>query len=181
MSDMKKDLEHFSKIWDKALENGAFKEKEKDVEPEKTFNTDFFGQYLTSEYDIDRPLNEVDAKYWAAISREIDPLIEQDTTKQLKASAEAIGNSHNPILPNTVGKDQEINVAQNWGVGGEKIQELEKLKVELFDLESKLNSLVSNEDSKEEKTNSIQSKIDSLKKEIDKISDTLSGTRFEEN
>lgn len=178
MSDMKKDLEHFSKIWEKALENGAFKQK--DVEPEKTFNTDFFGQYLTDEYDIDRPLNEVDSKYWAAISKEINPLIEQDA-KQIKSSAEAIGNSHNPILPNTVGKDQEINVAQNWGVGGEKIQELEKLKVELFDLESKLNSLVSNEDSKEEKTDSIQSKIDSLKKEIDKISDTLSGTRFEEN
>lgn len=178
MSDMNKDLEHFSKMWDKALDDGIFKNNEIEKEKEKTFNTDFFGQYLTDEYDMDKPLNEVDTKYWSLISKEIDPIQEQK--ESIKSSAEAIGNSHNPILPNTVGKDQDVNVAQNWATGGEKIQELEKLKVELFDLESKLNSLVSNEDHKEQKADSIQSKIDSLKSEIDKISDTLSGTRFEE-
>lgn len=176
MSDMQSDLNKYAKIWDDALQKGIFNDAPKqNLDAEKTQDTDFFGQYLTPEYDKEKPLNEVDTKYWDLVSRKADPLFVESREKESKLSTDAIANAHNPIAPNTVGKDQDVNVTQNWAIGGEQIQQLEKLKIELHDLESKLNTILSKE---EEEPKSFQSKIDSLKKEIDKLSDSLGGGRF---
>jgi hypothetical protein len=181
MGDMMDDINKFAKIWDNALQKGIFdsppspantrQEEEEDADR----GTDFFGQYLTDEYDIDKPLNEVDAKYWSIVSKRADPLSEENNP--LKFTADSIAKSQNPIAPNTVGKDQDPKVTQNWGLGGKQIEELEKLKVDLHELESKLNSLTSKD--QDSKVEGVQSKIDSLKNEIDKLSDSLSGNRFD--
>jgi hypothetical protein len=179
MGDMMDDINKFAKIWDDAVQKGIFNSApspKEDQEEER--GTDFFGQYKTDEYDRDKPLNEVDAKYWKMLSKEVGVCMNEQSPSSaaLKASADAIGNSQNPVLPNTVGKDQELNVTSNWAMGGKEIEELEKLKVELHELESKLNSLMSKE---EAKPDPVQVKIESLKKEIDKLSDSLSGNRFD--
>jgi len=176
MGDMMDDINKFAKIWDDALQKGIFDgptpptPADKQEDPDR--GTDFFGQYLTDEYDRDKPLNEVDARYWAMLSKKADPLSEENNP--VKSVVDSISRSQNPIHPNSVGKDQELNITPNWGYGGKEIEELEKLKVELHELESKLNNLVS----KDSKTEGVQSKIDSLKDEIDKLSDSLSGNRF---
>lgn len=178
MGDMMDDINKFAKIWDDAVQKGIFNTTPNapvSSEDKESNGTDFFGQYLTDEYERDKPLNEVDTKYWATLSRKADPLHEENNP--FKKSAESMGKAQNPIQPNTVGKDQELNVTQNWGFGGKEIEELEKLKVELHELESKLNSLSSKD--QDSKVEGVQSKIDSLKNEIDKLSDALSGNRFD--
>lgn len=174
MGDMMDDINKFAKIWDDAVQKGIFSPSEAEPKPVEDKGTDFFGQYKTTEYNIDRPLNEVDTKYWAALSKKADPIEEQKD--YFKRTADAIANSQNPINPNSVGKDQDVNVTPNWGFGGKEIEELEKLKVELHELESKLNALTSKD--QDAKVDSAQSKIKSLKDEIDKLSDSLGGSRF---
>lgn len=178
MSDMMDDINKFSKIWDAAVQKGIFADAPKPV-AEKPAETDFFGQYLTDEYDRDKPLNEVDSKYWANIAKKADPLFE-DTKEDSKVNTDSLANAHNPIYPNTVGKDQDVNVTPNWGVGGKEIEQLEELKKDLHALEVKLSSFLNEKELPEEspEEEKLQSKIDSLKKEVDKLSDSLSGGRF---
>lgn len=181
MSDMLDDIEKFSKVWEKALENGIFKQEDsspKEDNPSKD-STDFFGQYLNDEYDVDKPLNEVDTKYWNMVSNTI--AANESINESAKEISNALSNAQNPIAPNSVGKDQELSVTQNWAMGGDDIESLEKLKVELYELESKLNTLAGTEETKESKIDSMQSKIDSLKTQIDKLSDSLDGGRFSGN
>lgn len=175
MGDMMDDINKFAKIWDDAVQKGIFNSAPSPKEDrEEDGGTDFFGQYRTDEYDRDKPLNEVDAKYWSTLSNKADPLSEENNL--LKKVVDAIGTSQNPINVNTVGKDQEVNVTPNWGFGGKEIEELEKLKVELHELESKLNSLTSKD--QDAKVENVHSKIKSLKDEIDRLSDSLAGSRF---
>jgi len=177
MGDMMDDINKFAKIWDDALQKGLFSAPQPKQNPaEEEQGSDFFGQYRTDDYDMDKPLNEVDSKYWAMLSRRADPLDEQNNPA-FKKVADAMGNAQNPVYPGTVGKDQDSNVTPNWGFGGKEIEELEKLKVELHELESKLNSLASKD--QDAKLESAQSKIKSLKDEIDKLSDSLAGSRFD--
>jgi len=181
MSDMQSDLDKYSKIWDAALQKGIFPDAPKrnnNIE-DKDATTDFFGQNLSEPYDMDKPLNEVDTKYWARLSKKADPLYVESKLKDFKINTKALGNAQNPIHPDSVGKDQDVNVAQDWAMGGQKLEQLEKLKVELHDLEVKLNSILGNEDASAKTEETAQSKIDSLKKEIDKLSDSLTGGRFD--
>lgn len=187
---MMDDINKYAKIWDDALAQGIFKDAPKPVQPRNPdaensfFGSDFFGQNnRSSEYDIDEPINEVDAKYWAKMSRMadplgryIDPLNEESvpSKEEIKNSAEKMGASHNPVFPNTIGKDQKPTVTQNWGVGGKEHFQLEELKVRLEKLESKLNAIESKGDS----GTGTQNKIDDIKKQIDDLSDSLSGNRF---
>jgi len=191
MSDMMSDINKYAKIWDDALEKGIFKDAPKPAQPrnldaEDAFGTDFFGQNRSPEYDGDEPLNEVDTKYWARISKMADPtgkyvdplagLNEETvpTKDEIKKSVNTAANTHNPIQTPSVGKDQNVVVTQNWGVGGKEHFQLEELKVRLEKLESKLNAIESRGESGKE----AQSKIDSLKKQIDDLSDSLMGDRF---
>jgi polyhydroxyalkanoate synthesis regulator phasin len=185
MSDMRSDINKFAKIWDSALEKGIFDDAPKLPPAREPGDTsDFFGQYMSDEYDMDEPLNEVDTKYWAKVARMadhsghyVDPLSEETkpSKEDAKNVAEKIAGAHNPIRPGTIGKDQEPKVTQNWGVGGKEHFQLEELKVRLEKLESKLNSIESKGDSGKD----TQGKIDSLKKQIDELSDSLSGNRWD--
>ena len=170
---MMDDINKYAKIWDDAMQKGIFDDASK-VQPEKTQSTDFFGQYLNDDYDMDKPLNEVDSKYWRRVSQKADPLFVE--TKDLKNHADTIAKAQNSVYPSAIVKDQDINVQQNWAMGGKEIEQLEKLKLELHDLESKLNNLMAQEENSKPET--VQSKIDSLKKEIDSLSDSLAGSRF---
>lgn len=181
-SSMMDDINKYAAIWDTALAKGIFPDKpiqakpENEEEEESFFGADFFGQNLRSaEYDMDEPLNEVDTKYWAQISRLADPnSYLKESKEEIKSVADAMGKAHNPVLPNTIGKDQNLNVAQNWGVGGKEYFQLEELKVRLEKLESKLNAIEGQGKSGKDS----QSKIDELKKQIDNLSDSLDGERF---
>jgi hypothetical protein len=183
MSDMMDDIEKYSKIWDAALEKGIFPDTPKAKpasEEDSFFGADFFGQNRSAEYDVDAPMNEVDTKYWDKVSRMadhskkyVDPLMEEDDKNFVKKMA----NAHNPVEAQGLGKDQEVAVTQNWGVGGKEITQLEELKVRLEKLESKLNAIESEGNSGK----TTQDKIDSLKNQIDNLSDSLSGDRFSED
>ena len=180
MSDMMDDINKFAKIWDSAIQKGIFADAPKPAIDKPVENeTDFFGQYLTDEYDKDKPLNEVDSKYWSKLAKKADPLFE-DAKQDSKVNANSLANTHNPIYPNTVGKDQDINVTPNWAVGGKEIEQLEELKKELHSLEVKLSSFLNEKENPQEspEEEKLQIKIDSLKKQVDELSDSLSGGRF---
>lgn len=190
MSDMMDDINKYAAIWDDAQTKGIFKDSDaeeaakrdkKPVDEEESFFGDFFGQQgRTKEYDIDEPLNEADAKYWAQVSKladpdgYTDPLKLVESKEDAKKVADAMAKAHNPVYPNEVGKDQDVNVTQNWGVGGKEYFQLEELKVRLEKLESKLNAM----ECKGKSGTGTQSKIDGLKKKIDDLSDSLDGERF---
>lgn len=192
MSDMMDDINKYAAIWDAAQEKGIFKDAPKPPQPRNSndedsfFGADFFGQNRSAEYDIDEPINEVDSKYWANVSRMadpngkyFDPLIAEESSpakENLKKSVDKISSSHNPVYPASVGKDQAMQITQNWGVGGKEHFQLEDLKVRLEKLESKLNGLEANSDGP---VKSTQDKIESLKKQIDELSDSLNGNRFD--
>ena len=174
------DINKYADIWDKALEKGIFKDAPKPAQPrnlDAEDAQDFFGQNLSAEYDPDVQLNEVDIKYWAKISKMADPnyINEEIAPKEdIKKSSDKVGSAHNPIRPETIGKDQEPRVTQNWGTGGKEHFQLEDLKKKLEQMESKLNSLMG----KDKPTESSQVKIDSIKKQIDDLSDSLNGNRW---
>lgn len=184
MSDMRDDINKFAKIWDAAQEKGIFDDVPKPAKPQLSddgWGSDFFGQNYTS--DPDGPINENDAKYWAQVSRmsshtDESVISEAASTQQDKKDlADTLAKSHNPVYPNTRGKDQDMNVTQNWGVGGKEHFDLEDLKVRLEKLESKLNAA----EVEEKSTSDIQKKIDDIKKQIDELSDSLSGDRMTKN
>jgi hypothetical protein len=189
MSNMMDDINKYAKIWDDALEQGIFKDAPKPAQPrnpdaeDSFFGSDFFGQNKSPEYDMDAPLNEVDSKYWAKISRMadrgkyVDPLLEETipSKEQTKKVSGKLAGAHNPVYMASVGKDQDVDVTQNWGVGGKEHFQLEELKVSLEKLESKLNAIESKGDSGSD----AQKKIDELKKRIDDLSDSLNGDRLD--
>lgn len=189
MSDMMDDINKYAAIWDAALAKGIFKDAPKPAQPrnldaEDSYGADFFGQNRSPEYDGDEALNEVDTKYWAKISKMadplgkyVDPLNEEaiPAKETLKKASDAMAGAHNPVYSQSVGKDQDVVVAQNWGTGGKEHFQLEELKVRLEKLESKLNAIESKGDSGKD----TQNKIDSLKKQIDDLSDSLNGSRFD--
>ena len=190
MSDMMDDINKYAAIWDAAQEKGIFKDAPKPAQPrnqdaeDSFFGSDFFGQHRSPEYDGDEALNEVDTKYWATISKMadplgkyVDPLMMEETVpskENTKKASEKMAGAHNPIYPASVGKDQDVVIAQNWGTGGKEHFQLEDLKVRLEKLESKLNAIESKGDSGKD----TQNKIDSLKQQIDDLSDSLNGDRF---
>jgi uncharacterized coiled-coil protein SlyX len=192
MSDMLSDINKYAKIWDAALEKGIFKDAPKPAQPrnrdaEDAFGTDFFGQNLSGEYSPDEALNEVDTKYWARVSKMADPMgknfdpladLNEETVPDkdhIKRVTNTVANLHNPVYPQSIGKDNDVVVTQNWGTGGKEHFQLEELKVRLEKLESKLNAIEAKGDSGKD----TQSKIDSLKKQIDDLSDSLTGGRFD--
>jgi hypothetical protein len=180
MSEMMDDINKYAAIWDAAQSKGIFKKDpaEKAIEDENLeADTDFFGQYLSDDYDMDRPLNEVDSKYWAEVSRlagQGQHYSINEAESEKKDIADTLAKSHNPVYPNTVGKDQDVNITQNWGVGGKEHFQLEDLKVRLEKLEGKLNALESVGKSGKD----AQGQIDSIKKQIDDLSNSLDGERF---
>lgn len=191
---MMDDINKYAKIWDAAQDKGIFPEqKPKPIsheEEDSFFGADFFGQNMSGEYDMDAPLNEVDAKYWLQVSKNADPLLEAapaDEKKVVKVSKK-MADDHDPVRRDTIGKDQQRDekkddafddenttpVARNWAVGGKEYKQLEELRKRLHDLEHNLSFIMGKGDS-EAKIASAKDKIKKLKYDVDELSDSLSG------
>jgi len=196
-SDMMADINKYAAIWDKAVANGVFDDATKPAvtQPGDDESTDFFGNYMSDEDDIDRPMNEVDCKYWAMLSKSAADRSAYElkfneerkvSKKEAKAASNKLGSTFNPVYSNTQGKDQDVIVTQNWGVGGKKLNDLEDLKKRLYELEVKLNSAgIVTADKKKKKKDSDESTIlkglADLKAQIDELSNKLNGNRNDEN
>ena len=186
---MMDDINKFAKIWDKAIADGVFPKESKEEKPEgPESGADFFGNYTTEDYDMDRPLNECDSKYWklvadSAKTRAPYENISEErktTAKQNKKIANKLGSTFNPVQDYTVGKDQEVKVTPNWGVGGKELNDLEELKKKLYDLEVKLNSagILKPKKKKDADESTILKGMEDLKKQIDDLSNALNGNRY---
>ena len=177
------DIDKFAKIWDSAQGKGIFedtpKPKQEPEQEEDGWGSDFFGQNYSSDENM--TINEDQIKYWkecSGISEITSKVLNENknTSGDNKSVADELSGAHNPIYPNTIGKDQDVKVTQNWGVGGKEHFDLESLKLDLYNLESKLNAL----ESEEKDSNSVQKRIDNIKKQIDELSDSLTGGRSNE-
>lgn len=189
MSEYRQDIEDFAKIWDKALADGVFKDAPKTMPKSLDLSsddggTDFFGQSLNGEYDIDAPINEADARYWVELSKNaadrssyFNPINEERevSKKEAENASKKLGSTFNPVYPNTIGKDQDLKVAKNWAMGGEELTQLEDLKKRLHSLESELNKLGINKPATDKNDSTLQKSIDDLKKQVDDLSDRLNG------
>jgi hypothetical protein len=131
-------------------------------------------------------------KYWAAVSESAAdrsaykmPINEERkvSKKEAKTASNKLGSTFNPVYPNTQGKDQDVKVTKNWGVGGKELNDLEDLKKRLYDLEVKLNSagILKKVKKKDADENTIMKSMNDLKKQIDDLSDLLNGNRNDEN
>lgn len=198
MNSMMDDINKFAQIWDKAVESGVFgdmKPKEEPAPAQDDHGEDFFGNFNSDEYDIDRPINECDSKYWKELAKSakerapysFDLTEEKEISKPAaKEMAKRLGSTFNPVYPNTMGKDQDlgtpVKVTQNWGVGGKELNDLEDLKKRLYELEVKLGSagIIKAEKKKDRDESTILKSMADLKKQIDDLSDKLNGNRTDE-
>lgn len=161
----KDDIDKYSGMWEKALADGVFKDAPKPAAPKSSF----FG--LDQDYS-EVPLDKTDSKYWndvynQSVGKEQILTEESKPSKDdIKNHTEKLANVHNPIRPETVGKDADYSEEIN-------LQELIDLKLALEKLEIKMNT-----DEGLGQKNDVQTKMKSLKKQIDELSDSLNGNRY---
>jgi hypothetical protein len=179
MSNLHTDLDRYKDQWEKALEDG-FLDNSPHLPPKKL--PDFFGQW--DGEDEPTTINECDVKYWQQVyalsshqGQAPLPIQEEVTKDEIKKKTVKMATASNPILPSSVGKDQEMKVTANWS-DGKELRELSDLKMRLEKLESQMNA----KEGLGQKTDSMQAKIDSLKQQIDELSDSMGNNRTgEEN
>lgn len=187
MGSMMDDINKFAKIWDQALDSGIFKDeapKTSDDSSEK--GADFFGNYRSEDYDIDRPLNESDLKHWNDVLKIAGNTVSKADLDNNQKVSNSMGKASNPIYPYSVGKDQEI---EGWDTFRLKLEELDELKKNLHNLESKLNQMMSEspvdtkppatkktkKNKSEENMDAIAKKITAAIKRVNDLSDELTG------
>lgn len=175
MQDFRSDLEKYQDQWEQALKDGVFKDAPKPAVPS---HPDWFGH---SQNVSDTEIDDVDAEYWKQMMDEGgEELLQEETEptkEELKKMTSRMANAHNPVFPQSLGNDQDVVVAQNWGVGGKEIEELAEMKIKLEQLESRLNA----EEGMGKSGKSISEQIKNLKKQIDELSNSLSGNRMGES
>lgn len=172
MKDIRSDLEKYTDQWDKALKDGIFDDAPKSPSPRYT---DWFGHSSSAS---ETEINDEEVEDWKHIANDgPEEILQEETepTKQeLKKMTSRMANSNNPVHPDSLGNDQDVVVNQNWGVGGEEIEELAEMKVKLEQLESRLNA----EEGMGKSGKGISEQIKSLKKQIDELSNSLNGNRM---
>lgn len=182
-------FDKWTRQWEKAMSDGVFDDAPKLPQPAyQSAPPDFFGQNPTVDLP---PVNIPDAEYWRQVyglskhsgqapdllQEQVDSPVERRKGRNVKAEGDIakyyskIARSDHPIVPTSVGKDQAPVVTQNWGVGGKEVDRLSELKLQLHDLESKLNALEGVGEVKNSR--SMQQKLDRLRNEIDEFSDSL--------
>ncbi len=190
---MDADLEHWINKWEEAMKKEEFKDKPRSQE------TDYFGNWKPESPQRVTNFNNCDTKYWRDVyglslnnSNDVlteddiinnDPLESKPLGKQrdvpnktdLGVKAAELGNTANPIYPDTRGMDQRKKVTPDWS-DGTKLRELVDMKDSLYKLEVKINSHPKfgayGPESPEIKK--IQSQIDELKSKLDELSNDLS-------
>lgn len=177
MDDMRSDINKYAKIWDKALEDGIFK----DVTPPATQNAgvNFFGQPLTDEYDIDEPLNEAEISYWRSLAA-VDSLTsgaaiqklneESDAdVKNIKHTAKKQGSSYNPIYPDSVDADAKYKEEL---MSNEMHDKLVAIKDKIETLQKKIAEMKGSDKPK------AQKQLEKLKANYDELANSNNTNRF---
>jgi hypothetical protein len=135
--------------------------------------------------------SEIDSKYWnqlyskskhpgdapdptqrpQVLNEDVPPQpqpLKPDLTNQEKGEiVRGAADSPNPIIPGSVGKDQDYK--PNWA-DVQQLEQLHDMKINLHELESKLNT---NDAMATQKGQKIQKQIDSLRLQMDALSDEL--------
>ena len=184
MSNMRDDLAKLTQIWDDAQAKNIFAQSDKaaaDARNAKQLN--FFGQ-MPDVYDTQ--INQDDMSQWNDVMKTMHDRYVGDDDNQLmteektpssdkvsKHSKVAV-NTHNPVYPDSIGKDNEINPVNNF-TNGEELDKLDAMKKELHALQAKMlgDEILGKDVKKFEKS------ISKIKDEIDNISDLLNGNRIE--
>lgn len=160
--------------WEKAKSDGVFENAPKHFPSQQTASVSFFGAI---DADPSKDVSEVDAQYWNALNKtgsfsgEVITEASGEDKAMIKKVADAIRKSPNPIRPNTIGMDQEMEPEQ-LGVtySDEDLEAVNELKLKIHELEDKLNSM----EGLGQKTKSVETKIKNLKEKMNELSDELS-------
>lgn len=182
MGSMMDDINKFAKIWDQALNSDIFKDETPKSQADDK-GADFFGNYRSDDYDIDRPLNEADLKHWNDVLKISGNSVSKDTLDYNQNISNSMGKASNPVYPYSVGMDQEI---AGWDAFCQKLEELDNLKKDLHNLESNLNKIMSEtpeesevkKDKKSKPANEfdkISKKLNAAIKKVHELSDELTG------
>lgn len=187
------EFDKFVSQWEKAQADGVFEDAPKPPTPPAQ-DPDFFGNYRPNKDVTD--IKDVDSDYWNHVYKlsrhsgdspdpfeELQPMNEDDratkftlvkTTKSDNKSSSKItdelGGLSNPGSRSNRGEDQARRVTPNWA-GGDEIQELQAMKMNLEQLESKINAAEGLGNMK--KMKSLMTKMESLRKQIDELSDGI--------
>ena len=181
--------------WEKAQADGVFDDAPSPPAPPAQ-EPDFFGNYRPNKDVTD--IKDVDSDYWNHVYKlsrhsgdspdpldELQPMneVRDDRTTKFtlvkttkpdgKSSGkitDELGGLSNPNNRSNRGEDQRSRVTPNWA-GGDDIQELQAMKMNLEKLESKINASEGLGDMK--KMKSLMNKMESLRKQIDELSDGI--------
>jgi hypothetical protein len=161
-------------LWDKAQEDGVFKDAPKPLTPtpQTSEPESFFG--LVNSHPSTNA-RDCDVQYWNDVyelSKSGDPQLIQEQKESIKnvvkKSADDIVRSPNPITASSAGTDQDLTPGSLGLTFSEKdLEELAGLKLQLHDLTSKMASF-SAKGGKQ-----LESKIAALKEKIDEFSSEL--------
>lgn len=174
------DLNQWADQYQAAIEHGVFDDAPKPPSPTpQTADVSFFGPVDTDPTDA---ATEADSEYWQRLHETMsglggyaDPLELSENTGEVKsdaaAKAQAIAQSPNPVKPGSIGMDQDVHDPASTGqtYSQEDLEQLEELKVQLHDLESKLNAF----DTEGKKTTGLEKRLTRLKKRINDMSDDM--------
>jgi hypothetical protein len=169
--DFKKDLEHWAKIWDKAVEKKIFPQKEEIIPSAQQTKNSFFGLINRPDDAPEAPLAP-DVEYWNKVYKMSThagsaPDILSENAKEME---DILNKNPNPIKKDTVGVDQDLTPESLSATFSEKdIEDLSVLKVKLHELQSKLNEFEGRGDNSKK----FEDQITKLKKQIDDLSNSL--------
>jgi hypothetical protein len=161
MSNIEDDFEGWVKKWDDAQREGIFKDAPKPANPSgNTSDHSFFG---LRQDNPTNSIDDVDAKYWNAISSMADGGVDSDIQRidEDMGVAGLAAPSPNPVRRETEGKDQEIK-PRSMGLtfDEEDIRNLEHMKIKLHELESKAAAM--GEKNYDSEIKAMISKIDAI-------------------
>ena len=168
--------------WDKAMADGVFDDAPHVNQPSQDSvarEPNYFGMNANEPSEV---INEVDAKYWKAISsvgaigdapdpiEAVEKLDEAEGNKDVADVAKAILQSPNQIRQHTAGKDQDLT-PQSLGqtFSEEELESLHELKIKLHNAQSMLNAY----EVEGKSTKTVESEITNLKNKVDELSDSL--------
>lgn len=181
-------LEKWAQIIEKAQADGKFKDLSKPPTPSpQTSKESFFG--VQDTHPTERP-TAPDAQYWKAVSEKsahpyvlsegIDPALAKEWRRQSGLTenvetqvgnvAKAIVQTPNPIRAHTAGKDQALEPGPlGLTFSEEDVKNLEAMKIQLHELECKLNDF----EGRGQNGSKFEKQISSLKQRIDDLSTAM--------
>ena len=189
----REELEKWAQIIEKATAEGKFKNAANVTPSPKTSEESFFG--LQNTHPTDRPTDQ-DVKYWNQVTKKaenpsvlneaIDPKLVKtwrrmvglstkedvvvESTEDVANVAKSIAQTPNPIRQNTVGMDQALEPGSlGLTFSEEDIKNLDALKIQLYEMECKLNDF----EGRGQNASKFEKQIQALKAKIDELSTAM--------